>query len=164
MSREPEGRSGLPQEFPREYALLRLSDVEPDLAPGPREAYTAAFEARRADPLNPRGVVLAGPGGVRPLMALMRLMVLRFRDLNFERFEEAGGRGRYLTAYLNGENFSLPLPDRAGALFIERADLVPADAAPALEAFAGPILATWEGPQEGPVWESLGRRADLICL
>jgi len=29
------------------------------------------------------------------LMALMRLLVLRFRDLNFKRFAQQGGEGRY---------------------------------------------------------------------
>lgn len=160
----PEGRAGLPQEFPRELALLRLDDVLPNLAPVARGAYTAIFEARRAGPLNPRGVVLVGSNGLRPLMALMRLTVLRFRDLNFERFEAAGGTGRCLTAYVRGENLALPLPDRAGALFIERADLVPAGAAPALAALAAPILATWEGPREGPVWEALVQRSEVIPL
>lgn len=154
----------LPQEFPRELALLRLADVTPDLAPSIREAYTAAFEARRADPLNPRGLLLVGPGGLRPLMALMRLVVLRLRDLNFERFEAHGGAGRYLSAYVRGENLRAPLPERAAALFIEGAERVEPTLASALAGPTIPLFATWEGPTEGPVWDVLLSECDLIDL
>jgi hypothetical protein len=155
----------LPQEFPRALALLRLADVAPDLAPGAREAFTAAFAQRQAEPLAPRGLLLVGPDGVRPLMALMRVVVLRFRDLNFERFAEHGGEGRYLTAYCRGETLALPLPDRAAALFVERADRVDPQVAPALGSLAAvPVFATWEGPEGGPVWDALTERCDIIRL
>jgi hypothetical protein len=155
----------LPQEFPRELALLRLADVAPDLAPGAREAFTAAFALRQAEPLAPRGLLLVGPGGLRPLMALMRLVVLRFRDLNFERFAQHGGEGRYLSAYCRGETLALPLPDRAAALFIERADRVDLTVAPALGTLAvAPVFATWEGAEGRPGWDALTERCDIIRL
>lgn len=156
--------STLPQEFPRDLVLLKLEDVLPGLPPGARKAYTVAFEERRSDPLSARGLLLAGPGGLRPLMALMRLVVLRFRDLNFERFEDHGGAGRYLSAYVKGDALPLPLPERANALFIERADLAPADAAEAITAFGSPVFATWEGSRNGPVWEALAGRSNVISL
>lgn len=154
----------LPQEFPRELALLRLADVTPELGAEARAAYIAAFEARRADPLGPRGLLLTGPGSLRPLMALMRLVVLRLRDLNFERFEAHGGTGRYLSAYVRGENLKAPLPDRAAALFIEGAERVDPALAPALADLAIPLFATWEGPEGGPIWELLTDRCDRIDL
>lgn len=154
----------LPQEFPRDLALLRLADVTPALGPQVREAYTTAFEARRADPLNPRGLLLVGPGGLRPLMALMRLVVLRLRDLNFDRFEEHGGTGRYLSAYVRGENLRAPLPDRATALFIEGAERIEAVLAPTLASLTIPLFATWEGPEGGPIWALLTARCDRIDI
>jgi hypothetical protein len=154
----------LPQEFPRDLALLTLAEVLPDLEPGAAEAYRAAFEARRADPLAPRGLVLLGPGGLRPLMALMRLVVLRFRDINLDRFPGEGGEGRLLSAYVVGENLAVPLPARAGALFIERAERAPGDLAQGLADFAGPVFATWEGPAGGPVWQALAGRCDVLQL
>jgi hypothetical protein len=157
-------RPPLPQEFPRTLALLRLEDVAPELAPGARAAFTAAFEGRRVEPLAPRGLLLVGPGGLRPLMALMRLVVLRFRDLNFERFEAHGGQGRYLTAYCRGESLPVTLPDRAAALFIEQAEAADSQAAPALTSATIPLFATWEGPQGGPVWEALTARCDVLYL
>ncbi|MFZ5827679.1 MAG: hypothetical protein ACOY94_25530 [Bacillota bacterium] len=155
----------LPQEFPRELALLRLDDVLGDLPDeAARRAYVAAFEARRADPLAPGGLVIVGaePAALRLVMALMRLTVLRFRDLNFERFEAVGGKERLLTAYVRGENLALPLPDRAGALFIERADRAEAGLAGALAGWERPLFATWEGPAGGPVWEALTRRCAVL--
>lgn len=152
----------LPQEFPRDLALLRLGDVTPELPPAVAEAYTAIFEARRADPLNPRGVLLIGPGGLRPLMALMRLVVLRLRDLNFERFEVYGGEGRLLSAYVRGENLRAPLPDRAAALFIEGAHRVEPDLTFELSGLGIPLFATWEGPEEGAVWDLMTARSESI--
>lgn len=154
----------LPQEFPRALALLRLDDVTTELSPGARAAFTAAFAGRRATPLNPRGLLLIGPGGLRPLMVLMRLVVLRLRDLNFERFEAEGGEGRYLSAYVRGENLLAPLPDRAAALFIERADRVDPALAASLAGLTIPLFATWEGPEAGPVWDSLTAKCDQIDL
>lgn len=154
----------LPQEFPRELALLRLDDVTPDLAAEARAAFHAAFAHRREQPLAPRGLLLVGAGGLRPLMALMRLVVLRFRDLNFDLFAQQGGEGRLLSAYLRGENLAQPLPDRAAALFIERAERVDPALAPALASLTIPLFATWEGPEEGPVWEALVASCDLIRL
>lgn len=154
----------LPQEFPRELALLRLADVLPELAPEVQEAYTAAFEARRAEPLDPRGLVLVGDHGLRPLMALMRLVVLRLRDLNFERFEQFGGEGRHLSAYVRGENLQAPLPERMRALFIERADLVDPGLAPALLSLPVPLFATWAEETRGPVWDALAERCAVLYL
>ncbi|HYG56891.1 MAG TPA: hypothetical protein VD902_02320 [Symbiobacteriaceae bacterium] len=154
----------LPQEFPRDLALLRLADVAPDLAPGVREAFTAAFERRRDDPRALRGLLLVGAGGLRPLMALMRLVVLRFRDLNFELFEQQGGEGRLLSAYCCGESLPFPLPDRADALFIERGDRVDPKMAPSIAGLIIPVFATWEGPEGGPVWDALVAHCDLIRL
>lgn len=157
----------LSQEFPRHLALLRLDDVRPDLtSPEALAAYEAAFEALRADPLAPHRVLLAGGDerGLRLLMALMRLAVLRLRDLNFERFEAHGGSARLLSAYVRGENLPLPLPDRAAVLFIERADLAPAAGAAEIEAWNRPLFATWEGPAGGPLWEALSRGAAVIRL
>lgn len=154
----------LPQEFPRDLVLLRLADVAPDLASDARDLFTGAFEHRRANPLDPRGLLLVGPGGLRPLMALMRLVVLRFRDLNFERFERYGGEGRYLSAYCRGESLQAPLPDRAAALFIERGERVDPQVASALTSLTIPVFATWEGPEGGPVWDALTARCDLIRL
>ncbi|MFZ5817660.1 MAG: hypothetical protein ACOY93_20595 [Bacillota bacterium] len=162
----------LPQEFPRHLALLSLEDVLGDLPDErAREAYIAAFEARRADPLAPGGVVLhcqgmramgGDPPAVRLLMALMRLVVLRFRDLNLERFEQQGSEGQLLNAYVRGENLALPLPERARGLFIERADKAPPEVAGALAAWDGALYATWRGPAGGPVWAALTERCSVI--
>lgn len=159
----------LPQEFPRHLAQLRLEDVLADLPDEQaRQAYLAAFEARRADPQGAGGVVLVGRGtddaGLRLLMALMRLMVLRFRDLNMERFEAEGGEGRLLSAYVRGENLALPLPDRAAALFVERADRAEAGLAGALRTWDRPLFATWEGPTRGPLWEAIAGRCTSISI
>jgi hypothetical protein len=155
--------TALPQEFPRDLALLRLADVAPDLSPSARSAFTAAFEARRANPLDPSGLLLVGPGGLRPLMALMRLVVLRFRDLNLDRFEAHGGEGRYLSAYVRGENLQA-LPEGAAGLFIERADRSDPALAGALAGSTMPLFATWEGPEAGPVWAALAARCQVIRL
>lgn len=162
--RSSENRAELPQEFPRELALLRLEDVLPDLSETAGTRYRELFEQRRAEPLSPRGVLLVGEGGVRPLMALMRLVVLRFRDLNFERFEQAGSAGRYLSAYVRGEGLAVPLPQRANALFVERADRADQAVAEPLRTFAAPLFATWEGPTVGPVWEALQDRCEILWL
>lgn len=162
--RASESRAELPQEFPRELALLRLDDVLPGLPEGAREPYRALFEQRRTEPLSVRGLLLVGEGGVRPLMAVMRLVVLRFRDLNFERFEQAGSAGRYLSAYIAGENLAAPLPERANALFIERADRADQAVAGALLVFPAPLFATWEGPPAGPVWDVLQDRCETLWL
>jgi hypothetical protein len=154
----------LPQQFPRELALLGLVDVLPAMLPGAQVAYAKAFAQRQADPLANIGLILVGPNAIRPLMAFMRLVVLRLRDLNFERFEQFGGKNRLLSAYIRGETLSAPLPERASALFIERADQVPASMADALAALPLPIFSTWEGETSGPVWASLQERCEVIWL
>lgn len=154
----------LPQEFPRALALLRLEDVLPDLPDGARQPFAAAFEHRRLDPLDPRGLLLVGPGGLRPLMALMRLVVLRFRDLNLERFEQRGSEGKLLTAYVRGENLTAPLPVRAAALFIERADRCTETLAEPIGGLSNPVFATWEGEPCGPIWNALGARSLTLAM
>lgn len=126
--------NALPQEFPRDLALLRLEEVLPELPPSSRAAYRQASLDRESDPLNPRGILIVGQNSLRPLMALMRLVVLRFRDLNLERFLEKGGEGRRLNAYVQGGNLSSPLPPRAAALFVESAEQVRPDLATVLAA------------------------------
>lgn len=154
--------NALPQEFPRELAQLRLDDVLPELPPPQREAYHQAFLHRQSDPLYPQGILLVGANSLRPLMALMRLVVLRFRDLNLDRFPHSGGDGRLLNAYVRGGNLESPLPTRAAALFIESAEQALPHLAPALTSFSGPIFASWTGPSGGPIWTALMPRSVVI--
>jgi hypothetical protein len=154
----------LPQQYPRELSLLRLEDVLHAMVPGAQEAYAKAFAQHEAEPLDSRGLILAGPYGIRPLMAFMRLMVLRLRHLKFERFEQYDGKDRLLSAYVQGATLSAPLPELASALFIERADEAPASMADALAALPLPIFSTWEGETTGPIWAALQERCEVIWL
>lgn len=159
----------LPQEFPRHLAQLRLDDVLADLPDGPaRQAYQSLFDAVQQDPVAPHRLVIhqagEGEGALRLLMALMRLTVLRLRELNLERFESQGGTGRLLSAYVRGENLALPLPERAAALFIERAERANPALAGALERWDRPLFVTWQGPAEGALWEALTRSGKQVTL
>lgn len=155
----------LPQEFRRDLALLRFEDLEIGPESDPKGLFIEVFRRREADPLHPRGTVILGQESLRLFMALFRVMVLALRDINLERFPQQGGEGRLLAAYIKGENLAAPQGaglERAAALFVERADLAPVDAIARLDRFAGPLFATWEGPAEGPVWEALSARCEVL--
>lgn len=152
----------LPQEFPRSLVLLGLEDVLPDLNETAQITYRSAFEVRRTDPLTPRGLLLTGAEGLRPLMAMMRLVALGLRDLNLQRFPEAGSQGQLVSAYAKGANLSLTFARPVNALFIERADQIPSALAQSLDLLSCPLYATWEGPCDGPIWSLLAARCDSI--